>query len=132
MSRSTWLSAGSTSVCDCPAVGTQVRTCFRPEPASAAIPSKPSWHLDEAGVVIWGKRLWLWQPVNTEGEILNVFVQPRRDRTAALQLMHKLLSKQGCAPDVLVTDRLASYLSAGRELCMRARRKQGLRKTNGA
>jgi putative transposase len=42
----------------------------------------------------------LW---NSEGEILDVLVQRRRDRTAALRLMRKLMRKQGYAPDVLVT-----------------------------
>jgi transposase-like protein len=46
-------------------------------------------------VVIGGKRLWLWRAVDSEGEVLDVLVQPRRDRTAALRLMRKLLKKQG-------------------------------------
>jgi putative transposase len=46
--------------------------------------------------------------------------------------MRKLLSKQGYAPDVLVTDRLASYSCARRQLGMKARHEQGLRKNNRA
>jgi putative transposase len=88
------------------------------------------WHLDEMAVVIGGKRVWLWRAVESEGEILDVLVQPRRDRAAALRLMRKLLKKQGYAPDVLVTDRLASYTCARRQLGMRARHEQGLRKNN--
>jgi putative transposase len=68
------------------------------------------WHLDEMAVVIGGRRLWLWRAVDSEGEILDILVQPRRDRASAVRLMRKLLRKQGCAPDVLVTDRLASVL----------------------
>ena len=52
------------------------------------------WHLDEMAVVIGGKRLWLWRAVDSEGEILDILVQPRRDRRAALRLMRKLLKKQ--------------------------------------
>ena len=37
---------------------------------------------------------------------------------------------QGYAPDVLVTDRLASYSCARRQLGMKARHEQGLRKNN--
>jgi len=40
-------------------------------------------------VVIGGKRLWLWRAVDSEGEILDILVQPRRDRAAALRLMRK-------------------------------------------
>ena len=46
--------------------------------------------------------------------------------------MRKLLRKQGYAPEVLVTDRLASYSCARRQLGMRARHEQGLRKNNRA
>jgi putative transposase len=83
-------------------------------------------------VVIGGKRLWLWRAVDSEGEVLDILVQKRRDRNAALRLMRKLLRKQGFAPDVLVTDRLASYSCARRDLGMRARHEQGLRKNNRA
>ena len=46
--------------------------------------------------------------------------------------MRKLLRKQGHAPKVLVTDRLASYACARRQLGMRARHEQGLRRNNRA
>jgi putative transposase len=98
---------------------------LRPRPST-------QWHLDEMAVVIGGKRLWLWRAVDSEGEILDMLVQPRRDKTAALRLMRKLLKKQGYAPTVLVTDRLASYGCARRQLGMRARHEQGLRKNNRA
>ena len=98
---------------------------LRPRPSA-------QWHLDEMAVVIGGKRLWLWRAVDSEGEVLDMLVQPRRDRAAALRLMRKLLRKQGYAPTVLVTDRLASYACARRQLGMRARHEQGLRKNNRA
>src|ERR671913_122283 len=98
---------------------------LRPRPTA-------QWHLDEMAVVIGGKRLWLWRAVDSEGEILDILVQPRRDRAAALRLMRKLLRKQGYAPSVLVTDRLASYACARRQLGLRARHEQGLRKNNRA
>jgi putative transposase len=89
------------------------------------------WHLDEMAVVIGGKRVWLWRAVESEGEILDVLVQPRRDRAAALRLMRKLLKKQGYAPDVLVTDRLASYTCARRQLGMRAVMSRACERTIG-
>ena len=83
-------------------------------------------------VAIGGKRLWLWRAVDSEGEILDLLVQAKRDKAAALRLMRKLLKKQGYAPDVLVTDKLRSYASARRELRLAARHEQGLRKNNRA
>ena len=46
----------------------------RPRPSS-------QWHLDEMVVVIAGRRLWLWRAVDSEGEILDLLVQPKRDKT---------------------------------------------------
>ena len=58
------------------------------------------WHLDEMVVSIGGNRQWLWRAVDSEGEVLDLLVQSRRDKKAALRLMRKLLKKQGFAPSV--------------------------------
>ncbi len=90
------------------------------------------WHLDEMVVSIQGKRTYLWRAVDSEGEVLDLLVQSKRDTKAALRLMRKLLKKQGYAPDELVTDKLGSYGAARRELGLSARHEQGLRKNNRA
>src|SRR5207302_8164054 len=73
-----------------------------------------SWHLDEMVVSIAGRRMYMWRAVDSEGEVLEVLVQPRRDRAAALKLLRKLLKRQGFAPAVIVTDSLRSYSAARR------------------
>ena len=83
-------------------------------------------------VAIGGRRLWLWRAVDSEGEILDLLVQPKRDKVAAVRLMRKLLKKHGYAPNVMVTDKLRSYGSAKAELRLSARHEQGLRKNNRA
>src|SRR3981081_3796827 len=70
------------------------------------------WHLDEMVVRIAGRQMYLWRAVDHEGEVLDMLVQRRRDKRAALRLMRKLLRKQGFAPELLVTDKLGSYGSA--------------------
>jgi len=67
------------------------------------------WHLDEVFVSINGRQLYVWRAVDSEGEVLDILVQPRRDRKAALKLMRKLLKKQGVTPATIVTDKLGSY-----------------------
>jgi transposase-like protein len=89
------------------------------------------WHLDEMGVLIGGKQFWLWRAVDDEGEVLDLLVQRRRDKNAAVKLM-RMLKKQGFAPDVLVTDKLRSYGAAKAALGLSARHEQGLRKNNWA
>jgi transposase-like protein len=59
-------------------------------------------------------------------------VQRRRDKTAAVKLIRKLLKKQGLAPDVLVTDKLRSYGAAKSAMGLSARHEQGLRRNNRA
>ena len=56
-----------------------------------------------------GKRMYLWRAVDSEGEVLDILVQSRRNKKAALKLMRKLLKKQGYAPNKVVTDKLPSY-----------------------
>jgi transposase-like protein len=83
-------------------------------------------------VAIAGRQFWLWRAVDDEGVVLDLLVQRRRDKAAAVQLMRKLLKKQGFAPDVLVTDKLRSYGAARSEIGLSARHEQGLRMNNRA
>ena len=67
-------------------------------------------------VRIAGRRTYLWRAVDDEGEVLEVLAQSRRNKSAAVKLMRKLLKKQGYIPDGIVTDKLGSYSAALREL----------------
>lgn len=79
-------------------------------------PVSDAWHLDEMMVRIGGKRMFMWRAVDSEGEVLDVLVQKRRNKTAALKLLRKLLKNQGFAPAMIVTDGLRSYKAAMRDL----------------
>jgi transposase-like protein len=81
---------------------------------------------------IQGQRMYLWRAVDSEGEILDILVQLKRNKAAARKLMRKLLKKQGFPPSVLVTDKLPSYGAARRELGLSAHHEHGLRKNNRA
>ena len=60
--------------------------------------------------------------------MLDVLVQSRRDKRAAKRLLRKLLKRQGRAPRIMVTDKLASYPAAKQELMpgVEHRRHEGL------
>jgi len=73
-------------------------------------------HLDEVFLRIGGKIHYLWRAVDDEGEVLDVVVQPRRDRKAALKLLRRLLKRQEYLPDAVVTDRLRSDGAALRDV----------------
>jgi putative transposase len=82
------------------------------------------WHLDEMVVRIGGKHMYLWRAVDDEGEVLDMLVQRRRDKTAAVRLMRKLIRKLGFAPEVLITDKLRSYGAAIRSIGLTCRHEQ--------
>src|SRR3954453_4997475 len=86
------------------------------------------WHLDEVCLMIGGKKHWLWRAVDQDGTVLDVLVQSRRDERAAKRLLRKLLKRQGRPPRGRITDKLASYPAAKRELMLGVehRRHKGL------
>src|SRR5688500_2164301 len=63
-------------------------------------------------VKIGGRRMWMWRAVDDEGEMLDVLVQKRRNRHAAMKLLRKFLRNQGIHPQTITTDKLASYRAA--------------------
>jgi putative transposase len=94
--------------------------------------SDARWHLDEVFVTINGKRMYLWRAVDCEGEVLDILVQSRRNKKAALKLIRKLLKNQGFVPDAFVTDKLPSYGAALKDLGLSRRHDFGGRKNNRA
>ena len=73
-----------------------------------------TWHLDEVFVTIRGRRQYLWRAVDQDGDLIDILVQPRRNRRAAQKFFRKLLKGQACEPRRLVTDKLRSYAAAHR------------------
>ena len=74
------------------------------------------WHLDEMVVKVGGKRMWLWRAVDDEGEVLDVLLQKRRNKGAAMKLLRKLLKNTELHPETITTDGLTSYRAALRDL----------------
>jgi len=95
-------------------------------------PAFDVWHLDEVFVNIGGKQMYLWRAVDGEGMVLDVLVQKRRNKRAALRLMRKLLRNQGVRPSKIVTDKLKSYGAALRDLDLGHLHETGNRLNNRA
>jgi putative transposase len=91
------------------------------------------WHLDEVVLKIAGVKHWLWRAVDQTGIVLDVLVQRRRDKQAAKRLLRKLLKKQMRPPRVMITDKLASYGAAKREIMpgIEHRQHKGLEQHSG-
>ena len=73
-----------------------------------------TWHLDEVFVKIQGRQQYLWRAVDEDGDVIDILVQSRRNRRAAIRFFRKLLKGQGCVPRRLITDKLRSYPAACR------------------
>lgn len=74
------------------------------------------WHLDEVFVKIAGERHYLWRAVDQDGDVIDILVQRYRNARAAKRFFRKLLKGQGSTPWRLVTDKLASYGAAHRNI----------------
>jgi putative transposase len=74
------------------------------------------WHLDEVFVKINGVTHYLWRAVDQQGTVLDILAQSRRDTGAARRFFRELLKDLQYVPRLLVTDKLASYGVAHREL----------------
>jgi putative transposase len=97
----------------------------RPRPHS-------TWHLDEVYLKIDGRLVNLWRAVDAEGEVLDVLVQAKRNKQAALKLMRNLLKKYGFVPDLLITDDLRSYGAAAPALGIEKHHGRGRWRNNRA
>lgn len=74
------------------------------------------WHLDEIVVAIRGKKHWLWRAVDQDGHVLDEILQTRRDTEAAMRLLKRLLRKQRCPPQRMITNKLGSCDTARRQI----------------
>ena len=52
-----------------------------------------TWHLDELFVHIQGRQQYLWRAVDQDGDVIDILLQPRRDRRAAERFFRKLLTR---------------------------------------
>jgi hypothetical protein len=79
--------------------------------------------------VLYRRQAMALRAVDDEGEVPDLLLQRQREDRGR-ELMRKLLKKHGCAPDVLMTDKLRSYTVATSELRLTARHEQALRRNS--
>jgi putative transposase len=74
-----------------------------------------TYFLDEVFVKIRGKQHYLWRAVDQDGEVVDVYLQTRRDAKAAKRFFQRILNAGG-KPREIITDKLRSYGVAHRSL----------------
>jgi len=95
----------------------------RPKPSS-------TWHIDEVFLKIAGKQQYLWRAVDDEGEVLEVLLQSRRNKLAALKFLRRAIKKHQTTPEVIVTDKWQASMSAVRDVVPGAENLVGKRLNN--
>jgi putative transposase len=75
-----------------------------------------TFYIGEVFVKINGKQYYLWRAVDQDGEVVDVYLQAKRDGAAAKRFFKRLLRSHGTEPRKIVTDKLRSYGVAHREL----------------
>ena len=75
-----------------------------------------TFYIDEVFVKINGKQHYLWRAVDQDGEVVDVYLQAKRDGAAAKRFFKRLIKRHQSEPRKIVTDKLRSYGLAHREL----------------
>jgi putative transposase len=73
-----------------------------------------TWYLDELFVTIQGRQQYLCRAVDEDGDVIDILVQSRRNKQAAVRFFRKLLKSRGRVLRRLITDKLRSYPAACR------------------
>lgn len=79
-------------------------------------------------MTISGRRYYLWRAVDSNGQVIDILMQPRRNAKAAKRFFEAALGKTDTLPRVIVTDGLRSYNIISREIltCVEHRRSKYL------
>jgi putative transposase len=75
-----------------------------------------AFFIDEVFIRIDGRQHYLWRAVDQDGEVVDVFLQKRRDGVSAKRFFKRLLKNHKDEPRKIVTDKLRSYGVAHQEL----------------
>jgi putative transposase len=81
----------------------------RPKPSS-------TWHIDEVFLKISGKQFYLWRAVDDEGEALDILLQSRRNKVAAVKFFRRIIKRHHATPDIVVTDKWRASMSAVQDI----------------
>jgi len=75
-----------------------------------------TFYIDEVFMKINGRQHYQWRPVDQDGEVVDVYLQSRRDGAAAKRFFKRLLRSHRGEPRKIITDKLRSYGVACREV----------------
>jgi transposase-like protein len=93
---------------------------FTPLLAEAARPCRHAvgdrWQVDETYVKVAGQWRYVYRAIDQFGQVIDVFVSPRRDAAAARRFFQRAIGTMGIAPVEVVTDHAPVYPAVLEEL----------------
>jgi transposase, IS6 family len=86
---------------------------FTPLLAEAARPSRHAvgtrWHVDETYIRVAGRWRYVYRAIDQFGQVIDVYVSPRRDTMAARRFFERAIGTTKVTPAEVVTDQAATY-----------------------
>jgi IS6 family transposase len=86
---------------------------FTPLLGEAARPCRHAvgnrWRVDETYVKVAGRWRYVYRAIDQVGQVIDVFVSPRRDAKAARRFFERAIGVTGVRPVEVFTDRVATY-----------------------
>jgi transposase-like protein len=86
---------------------------FTPLLAEAARPCRHSvgdrWQVDETYVKVAGQWRYVYRAIDQFGQVIDVFVSPQRDASAARRFFERAMDATRVTPSEVVTDRAPTY-----------------------
>jgi IS6 family transposase len=67
------------------------------------------WQVDETYVKVAGQWRYVYRAIDQFGQVIDVFVSPRRDAAAACRFFERALGATKIAPVEVITDQAATY-----------------------
>ena len=71
-----------------------------------------SWYVDETYILIDGRWCYLYRAKDREGNLIDVYLSPIRDKKAAIKFFKSAIEVTGVTPDRITTDKHPSYPDA--------------------
>jgi len=91
-----------------------------------------TWYRDAVFISINGQQHYLWRAVDQDGTVRDILVQRRRDKAAAKEFLRRLRKGLASVPRVIISDKLASYGAAKRDVLPSVEHRQHKRLYNRA
>jgi transposase-like protein len=85
------------------------RRCWLRLPGRAGIPFGSRWQVDETYVRVAGRWRYVYRAIDQFGQVIDVFVFPWRDATAARRFFERAMGSTKVTPVEVVTDRAPTY-----------------------